>query len=251
MIENQSIHDDSHGRALLLRMMREGREAYMSRFKSLTSAKEFEKPRRYNFKEYRRNCDAQVELYGDSLIHALRHKHHRTKRELTHLISFGGFQFFEPDYKNNKEGKSYPVVLETVDSKLTSANGLLCVICRLSEHALVKMIRRSHCASLGDLVELIKQNIEPFIRCMVSTDIDYDFVAVCAESYMPCTIDEGKVVVLKTWIPRSVWTPATEAKLWQACEALSVGNRIAVIPTDIFLQKSYWNADHIKPYLVE
>jgi hypothetical protein len=77
-----------------------------------------------------------------------------------------------------------------------------------------------------------------------------DFVAVCAESYMPCTLDEEDKIIVKTWISRSSWTPQSEAKLWQACQVLSSENNIALIPTEVFESNKFMNEESIRKYLI-
>jgi hypothetical protein len=241
------IHDDAHARAVLLGIMRAARSDYMHRYRK------FEQEHvtgRYNFKQYKENCRRQKVLYGDTLIYEFSEKHQRTKREWTYLVFFGGANYYEEKHSDIKKGKLYPADLEVVGSKVTSLTGQFRTVFYMSEHALIKMIRRSQCNTMADLSALLNEYIEPFIRVIILLEVNADFVAVCGESYIPCAVDEHGITIVKTWISRPSWSDETEAKLWHACDYLKNENLIALIPTTIFSEKKYWSIEEIQKYVV-
>jgi hypothetical protein len=246
-LSEQVIHDDTHARAVLLGIMRAARSDYMERYRKLERE---HVPKRYNFKEYKENCRNQKALYGDTLIYESSEKHHRTKREWTYLVFFGGVNYYDENYSDIKKEKLYPADLEVLDSKVTSTTGRLRTVFYLSEHAIIKMIRRSRCNTMADLSVLLNRYIEPFIRVTIQLEVTDDFVAVCGDSYIPCTLSEDGIIVVKTWISRSSWNDQTEAKLLHTCEYLKNENRIALIPTTIFAEKKYWGIEEVKKYVI-
>ncbi len=241
------IHDDAHARAILLGIMRKEREVYMSRYRAMEKAFV---PKRYNKKQYRTLCSQTCDLYGDALVYQEVVKHPKTKREKMYIVAFGGLQNYDEKYSAIKTEKLYPITLEVIDSKVTSKTGLVRDIFDISEHALIRMIRRNQCSSMNDLVILIKKYIEPFIPATVHVKAGEPFVAISGEAYLPCVLGETGNVIVKSWISRSSWTPKTEAKLCQVCDYLMLENAVALIPQEIFSCNLYLDPGSIQKYIV-
>ena len=241
------IHDDNHARALLLSLMREARQKFddgLLKFESKPL------PKKWNQKAYLAACEEHRRLLGDSLIIEAIWAHGRTKRKKTFFISLGGVDLTDEDFSKIKKSKLYPVTSTLLDSKFNSQTGDSSTLCYLSEHALVKMIRRSACHSMKDLAGLIRRYLVSLLTAFSSLEGTDDFNALTGESYMPCTFDEEGVPVVKSWISRGSWTPPKEAQLTVASDHLQKVGKIALIPVDVFSSSAFIDIGTLEKYII-
>lgn len=109
--------------------------------------------------------------------------------------------------------------------------------CFVSEHALERLIRRSQCHSIQEIIKLAGRYIVAIINGEVSGQLtEFDkFIVMGPEGYMPCrrSEEDSKPLVL-SWIPRNFWTPQQEAKLALLADACEENNEIKVLDSNVF-----------------
>ena len=235
------IHDDSHAKAILKRMIYESRKAYTNRIDEMIRGIQ------------RNNMTSKRKLYseliyseevalGESLVRkVVERKMKKSKREVTYLASFGGIVFEDAELNKLWDKKLYPVTLQIIDSK-TPLGINTHVLCYLSEHAALKIVRRNNCQNMSSMVNIVREYIEPLWQYGLDCNGEGpDFVVVTGEAYMPCRFNEEGKIIIKSWISRPSWTPANEAKLTTLANRLAETNSSYIISADEFNNSVYLN----------
>jgi hypothetical protein len=114
--------------------------------------------------------------------------------------------------------------------------------CLVSEHALERLIRRSQCHSIQEIIKVAGRYILTIINREVSgalAGID-EFIVVGSDGYMPCRrSEEDSTPLVLSWIPRKWWNPKQEAKLTLLADACEVNDEIKVMDCAVFNQSFF------------
>ena len=109
--------------------------------------------------------------------------------------------------------------------------------CLVSEHALERLIRRSRCHSLQEIIAVAQRYFLAVLDKEVSGALDdmSDFIVVGPDGYMPCRrSEEDSTPVVLSWIPRNLWTPQQEAKLTLLSDRCEENDEITVVDEAAF-----------------
>jgi hypothetical protein len=228
----QHVWDDSHARAILknefhvteqrfeLTMRKLGRQLPKSRakrFKLLGAALE----------ESLKPCLIE-KYYGHLPSHG--------KRRCFRFLSLERFSHNVEQREKFKLRKVVPCWMTEIDPKGISVRDYDST-CLVSEHALERLIRRSQCHSIQEIIEVAGRYIVTIMNrenCGALAGID-EFIVVGPDGYMPCRrSEEDTTPLVLSWIPRNFWTPKQEAKLTLLAENCRENDEIKVVNCDVF-----------------
>lgn len=116
--------------------------------------------------------------------------------------------------------------------------------CYVSEHALQRVVRRSQCRSMQEIIQLVGKYLIWIDRNrdVVMAHGDSRHVLVGPDGYMPLCYanDLGKPLIL-TWVPRGMWRPEQEAKLTGLARYCETSGEMRLIDADVFAGRSYFD----------
>jgi hypothetical protein len=235
-----SIRDDSHARAIVLGTLSFFRSNYLKEMDRLENQIQKINSLKSKIRIYNELCKAEENIISDFLLYKEIKKSRSKKRVITTFLTFGGVELFEEDFDEHKADRSYPFLVNRLDSRNLSNDGKTFIVALITEHALIKMVRRNQCHDSSMLINLLRIHVEPVIR-MIMTNVSRlpdKFILLCGESYMPCEKSDG-IPLIKSWISRSSWTPETEAKLSCLCDYFKTSNKVFIISDEEFNNKIY------------
>ncbi|KVX03054.1 hypothetical protein [Shewanella frigidimarina] len=246
--ESLKIHDDNHARAVLKNEMRLAREYFIKTNSSVIN--QYRKKRKFNHDKtlFEMICKINDQALKKSLIYKVV-KNNSVRGGSVDYISLGWINIDDEGVTMLKDERLYPVSFQAVDIKSISLlnrdgthEGTIRIMFYLTEHALVRLMRRYYRYDLRSLTDIISEELQPRLFTNQINAQQGDFVIITGNAYVPCTHHADGVPILKTWIPRTVWTDHNESKLSSLCNFLNERNEIRIFSDQVFDDSVYFPA---------
>lgn len=244
-VNKLNIHDDNHARAILKSVMRIARQHYIAIYDDVTYKYRNNKKLGHDKFQYRMFCEINDKGLNDCLMSKIVTST-SAKHAATDYISLGWINLDDNGVKTLKDERLYPVICEMVNvqnlaiqkvtkSLINNAYPLF----YLTEHALVRLMRRYFVFDLRSITNIVNEELQPVKFSNYINVPSDDFIIVTSNAYIPCTHDEHGVAILKTWVPQEVWDSRNQSKLSSLCSFLKEHNEIRILNESSFNNSVY------------
>jgi hypothetical protein len=153
------------------------------------------------------------------------------KRDCFSFLTLERFSHSMEQRELFKSRRVVPCWLTIVDPKGMNVHDFYSS-CLVSEHALERLIRRSQCHSIQEIIAVAQRYLLAVLDKEVSGVLGdmSEFIVVGPDGYMPCRrSEEDSTPIILSWIPRNLWTPQQEAKLTLLSDRCEENNEITVV----------------------
>jgi hypothetical protein len=239
------VHDDNHARAILKGEMRKAREQFIAVYSNVTHT--YRKKRKLKHVKiiFKMICEINDKGLKNCLINKIV-KDKSAKRAATDYISLGWINIDDNGVTTLKGERLYPVSCEMVKIQFLSMLKVddpninnITPLFYLTEHALVRLMRRYHRFDLRSLTDIVSEELQPMKFSNYINAQSDDFIIVTSNAYIPCTHGTDEIPILKTWIPRLVWDSRNLSKLSSLCDFLKERNEIRIFSESFFNDSVY------------
>lgn len=233
----QRVWDDSHARAILKSEYRVAEQRYDSTMKRLGHKLPKSRTKRFKLlgealKESLTPCLIQAN-YGPLPNHG--------KRGCYSFLTLERFSHSEEQSEQFKARRVVPCWMTVVDPKGMNVIDFQSS-CLVSEHALERLVRRSQCHTIQEIIQVAQRYFLAVLNREVAgalSDMD-EFIVVGPDGYMPCRRSEEDLTpLILSWIPRRLWTPRQEAKLTLLADSCRETDEIRVFSRDVFNESCF------------